>query len=239
MCESNLDYKVDQEVFMARVAEQAQLYEDMVNFMTQALSLKGADISSDERNLCSVAFKNLIAAKRSACRQITTLLQNSKYARYKTQLFKYRQSIQMQLVADCQRIINIVRSFVLTRRWCQGEAKAFFTKIIGDYSRYIAEITQDEKAKQEALKAYTEAGLVALGPCNSIRLGLALNLSVFYYEVVKDPCKAIDVADKALADAIGGVDELDEEDFKEAKGIIDLLKENLTLWKQGDCETDF
>ena len=59
---------------MARVAEQAQLYEDMVNFMTQALSLKGADISSDERNLCSVAFKNLIAAKRSACRQITTLL---------------------------------------------------------------------------------------------------------------------------------------------------------------------
>lgn len=82
--------------------------------------------------------------------------------------------------------------------------------MIGDYSRYIAEITQDEKTKQEALKAYTEAGLVALDPCNSIRLGLALNLSVFYYEVVKDPFKAIEVADKALADAIGGVDELDE-----------------------------
>merc|ERR1712146_41914 len=71
-----------------------------------------------------------------------------------------------------------------------------------------------------------------LNACNPIRLGLALNFSVFYYEVLNDHKKACELGEKALADALEKIDEVDEETFRDAKSIIELLKENLSLWKE-------
>jgi hypothetical protein len=65
--------------------------------------------------------------------------------------------------------------------------------MVGDYYRYIAETAQGDKfeqVKKEALQAYTDANAITLPPCNPIKLGLALNFSVFYYEVMKDHKKA-------------------------------------------------
>ena len=118
---------------------------------------------------------------------------------------------------------------------CAEEAKAFFVKMVGDYYRYIAENAKDaklEEVKQKALKAYNDAHGITLAPCNPIKLGLALNFSVFHYEVMKDHKMACELADKALQEALDKIDELEEEDFRDAKSIIELLKENLTLWKE-------
>ena len=118
---------------------------------------------------------------------------------------------------------------------CSGEPKAFFVKMVGDYYRYIAENAkgaQLEQVKQAALKAYNEANQIALPPCNPIKLGLALNFSVFHYEVMKNHKAACELADKALQEALDKIDELEEDDFRDAKSIIELLKENLTLWKE-------
>jgi len=122
---------------------------------------------------------------------------------------------------------------------CQDEAKAFFVKMVGDYYRYIAENAkgdQLEDVKQKALKAYDEANGIALPPCNPIKLGLALNFSVFHYEVMKNHKAACELADQALQEALDKIDELEEDDFRDAKSIIELLKENLTLWKEEDEE---
>ena len=122
---------------------------------------------------------------------------------------------------------------------CEGEAKAFFVKMVGDYYRYIAENARDaklEEVKEKALKAYTEANDITLPPCNPIKLGLALNFSVFHYEVMKNHSAACELADKALQDALDKIDELEEDDFRDAKSIIELLKENLTLWKEEEGE---
>ena len=73
--------------------------------------------------------------------------------------------------------------------------------MVGDYYRYIAETAQGdqlERVKGEALKAYDEASQITLPPCNPIKLGLALNFSVFHYEVMKDQKKACTLADEAL-----------------------------------------
>ena len=70
--------------------------------------------------------------------------------------------------------------------------------MVGDYYRYIAETAQGdrlENVKKEAQKAYIEANAIALPPCNPIKLGLALNFSVFYYEVLKDHKQACILAD--------------------------------------------
>ena len=128
----------------------------------------------------------------------------------------------------------MINSKVLSKS-CEGEPKAFFIKMVGDYYRYIAENAKGdnlEKVKQAALAAYNSANEINLPPCNPIKLGLALNFSVFHYEALKDHKSACDLADKSLQDALDKIDELEEDDFRDAKSIIDLLKENLTLWRE-------
>ena len=117
--------------------------------------------------------------------------------------------------------------------------------MVGDYYRYIAENAKDtklEEVKNNALKAYDQANGINLPPCNPIKLGLALNFSVFHYEVMKNHSQACKLADEALQNALDKIDELEEDDFRDAKSIIELLKENLTLWKEeeegGDNEID-
>ena len=71
----------------------------------------------------------------------------------------------------------------------------------GDYYRYIGEYTKEgedmKKIADEALKAYnlaTEKANKDLPTTNPIRLGLALNFSVFYYEIMNEPSKACEMA---------------------------------------------
>ena len=113
----------------------------------------------------------------------------------------YKGKIEGQLHADCEKIIKMINDHVLSSS-CADEAKAFFIKMVGDYYRYIAENCKDaakyEEVKQGALKAYDEANQIDLSACNPIKLGLALNFSVFNYEVLKDHKRACDLADNAL-----------------------------------------
>ena len=225
---------VEEHIFLARVAEQAERFEDMVDQLEKVMMEKGADVSSDERNLLSVAFKNLISSKRAACRTIAAIEQNPKYSKFSDALGSYKQSIETKLQGDCQRIVDMINKHVL-QKTCDGEPKAFFVKMVGDYYRYIAENAKGdnlEQVKQSALAAYNQANEITLPPCNPIKLGLALNFSVFHYEVMKNHKAACDLADKALQDALDKIDELEEDDFRDAKSIIELLKENLTLWRE-------
>ena len=131
-------------------------------------------------------------------------------------------------------MIEMINGKVLAKE-CAPEAKAFFVKMVGDYYRYIAENAKDaklEEVKNNALKAYDEANTISLPPCNPIKLGLALNFSVFHYEVMKNHSAACKLADESLQNALDKIDELEEDDFRDAKSIIELLKENLTLWKE-------
>ncbi len=80
---------VEENIFLARVAEQAERFEDMVDFLGKVLDAKGAYVSFDERNLLSVTFKNLISSKRPACRTIAAIEQKLKYPKYVTQSIKF------------------------------------------------------------------------------------------------------------------------------------------------------
>ena len=108
------------------------------------LDAKGGEVSSDERNLLSVAFKNLISSKRTAWRTISAIEQNPKYSKFADSLASYKKKIEEGLYKDCETVIELIRSKVLSTN-SSDEAKAFFVKMVGDYYRYIAETAQGDK----------------------------------------------------------------------------------------------
>ena len=81
----------------------------------------------------------------------------------------------------------------------------------GDYHRYLAEFAMGDKRKEsadkslEAYKAASEVAITDLAPTHPIRLGLALNFSVFYYEILNSPDQACHLAKQAFDDAIAGM----------------------------------
>ena len=99
---------VEEHIFLARVAEQAERFEDMVEFLKPVLDQKGGDNTSDERNLLSVAFKNLISSKRTAWRTISAIEQNAKYQKFADALAAYKRQIEQGLYKDCENIISII-----------------------------------------------------------------------------------------------------------------------------------
>merc|ERR1711862_796936 len=117
-----------------------------------------------------------------------------------------------------------------------GESKVFYQKMKADYYRYIAEFTDGDKkttAANNAKLAYEEAQKVAekdLAVTHPIRLGLALNFSVFQYEVLSAPDEACKMARTAFEDAIAELDNVAEDSYKDSTLIMQLLRDNLTLW---------
>merc|ERR1712056_69713 len=100
----------------------------------------------------------------------------------------------------------------LISKAANGESKVFYQKMKADYYRYIAEFTEGDaksKAAESARQAYQDAHSVAekdLAVTHPIRLGLALNYSVFQYEVLSNPDEACKMARTAFEDAIAELD---------------------------------
>ena len=144
---------VEENIFMGRVAEQAERYEDMVNFLTPVIVEKGANLTVEERNLLSVAFKNLVGSRRTAWRTISAIEQNPKYAHFADAIKSYKTKIEEELYKSCEDIVANIENNILGSN-PDNEAKAFFLKMIGDYYRYIAEAAQGPK-----LAAVTQCAL--------------------------------------------------------------------------------
>lgn len=106
----------------------------------------------------------------------------------------------------------------------------------GDYHRYMAEFASgdDRKAAAEnslvSYKSASDIAVTGLQPTHPIRLGLALNFSVFYYEILNSPDRACKLAKTAFDDAIAELDNLNEDSYKDSTLIMQLLRDNLTLW---------
>ena len=233
---------MERKIFMARVADQSERYADMVEFLKEIIDESPDDLTMDVKNLLSVGFKNLISAQRSAYKTVQAIEQNKKYAEYSSNCAEYKEKISKELETNCQKIINIVKDRCLAKAG-DDEAKVFYLKMIGDYYRYTAETATGDKlaeVTENARKYYEQATTAAktLKPYNSNKLGLALNYSVFHYELKNDSAKACSIAEEALNGARDEIDNMDNEEARDALSIIELLKENLDLWKEEEGGED-
>lgn len=224
-------------VYKAKLAEQAERYDEMVEAMKKVASLD-VELTVEERNLLSVAYKNVIGARRASWRIISSIEQKeeNKGAENKLEMIKqYRIQVENELKEICQDILNVLDKHLVPTAF-SGESKVFYYKMKGDYHRYLAEFAtgNDRKeAAQNSLIAYKDASDIAmneLSPTHPIRLGLALNFSVFYYEILNSPDRACQLAKSAFDFAIADLDTLSEESYKDSTLIMQLLRDNLTLW---------
>ncbi|KAL0327130.1 UNVERIFIED_CONTAM: Triose phosphate/phosphate translocator, chloroplastic [Sesamum angustifolium] len=224
-------------VYMAKLAEQAERYDEMVESMKKVAKLD-VELSVDERNLLSVGYKNVIGARRASWRIMSSIEQKeeSKGNESNVALIKgYRQKVEDELSKICHDILSVIdKHLVPSSR--SGEATVFYYKMKGDYYRYLAEFKTDQERKEaseQSLKGYEAASATAstdLPSTHPIRLGLALNFSVFYYEIMNSPERACHLAKQAFDEAIAELDTLSEESYKDSTLIMQLLRDNLTLW---------
>jgi len=221
-------------VELVRVSETAERYEDMCKFVRKLVEMKsekGEDLDVDERNLLSVAYKNVVGSKRASWRTLSGGFDDAD----EELLNKYKKLVEDELEAICNEVLEL-----LTKHLCKNvegngdETEVFYLKMCGDYYRYLSEFrTESEEIKSKAEEFYKKAMDVAeanLNETHPTRLGLALNFSVCYYEILKKPEKACDLAKKSFDAAIEKLDTLNDASYKDSTLIMQLLRDNLTLW---------
>jgi len=225
--------------FMARVAETAERYDDMTQFMRALVQATNgqSDLTVEERNLLSVAYKNVIGTRRAAWRTLNGE-ENKDNELAKT----YRTQLEAEMEAICKDVLNLLETIMVPfTKGKLNESQVFYLKMTGDYYRYLAEFSEGKGYDKKSASNYEEAMAVAsekLSPTHPIRLGLALNYSVCMYEILKEPKKACELAKKAFDDAISKLDQLDEASYKDSTLIMQLLRDNLTLWTSDEAQGD-
>ena len=216
----------------------------MVEAMKKVAEMK-VELTVEERNLLSVAYKNVIGARRASWRIVSSIEQReeSKGNEEHVKLIKpYREKVESELTKIADDVLAVLDKDLIPSA-STPESKVFYLKMKGDYHRYLAEFATGDARKtasDNALEAYKAASEISdkeLAPTHPIRLGLALNFSVFYYEIADNKDEACNLAKKAFDDAIAELDTLSEESYKDSTLIMQLLRDNLTLWTS-DMEGD-
>jgi 14-3-3 protein epsilon len=150
-------------VYMAKLAEQAERYEEMVEFMEKAVTAAGAgELTVEERNLLSVAYKNVIGARRASWRIVSSIEQKEESrgaAGHAAAAKGYRGRVEAELSTICAGILRLLDERLVPAA-AAVDAKVFYLKMKGDYHRYLAEFKTGAERKDAAdatLAAYQAA----------------------------------------------------------------------------------
>jgi len=148
---------------MAKLAEQAERYEEMVEFMEKVVTaVEGEELTVEERNLLSVAYKNVIGARRASWRIISSIEQKEESRGnedHVSVIRDYRSRIEKELSNICDGILKLLDSKLIPSA-VAGDSKVFYLKMKGDYHRYLAEFktgAERKEAAESTLTAYKSA----------------------------------------------------------------------------------
>ncbi|CAD6253620.1 unnamed protein product [Miscanthus lutarioriparius] len=233
----------EESVYMAKLAEQAERYEEMVEFMERvARSAGGAGggrsspwrsatcCPSPTRTSSAPAGRRGGSSPPSSRRRRAAGTRRTRPPSAPTAPRSRPSSPASATASSRCSTPHLVPSAGA------AESKVFYLKMKGDYHRYLAEFKSGAERKDaaestmNAYKAAQDIALADLAPTHPIRLGLALNFSVFYYEILNSPDRACNLAKQAFDEAISELDSLGEESYKDSTLIMQLLRDNLTLW---------
>lgn len=153
----------DVTVYKAKLAEQAERYDEMADCMKDLVRQVQDPLSVEERNLLSVAFKNAVGARRASLRIINSLeakQRNRSQTDYVEITAAYQSKVAAELSKICNDIIDLLSKHLLENVKEDAEANVFYWKMKGDYYRYLSEFSDEphKTSTTEAAKdAYTKA----------------------------------------------------------------------------------
>lgn len=174
---------------------------------------------------------------------------------------EYQLQLERELSSSAVELASLLESTML-KSVMSPEPQIFYRKLVGDFYRYLAEVSVPGAAvlpyatapasvpagqsastviplgyEKKSLEAYQVAMRLAtthLEATHPTRLGLCLNYSVLLYEVLKDKRSACELARAAFDQAIAKLDDLDESSYKDTTLLMQLLRDNITLWTAQD-----
>lgn len=251
--EASLGKLSDEELLsLSKTAEAAERYEDMCKLMRELCNRKSAKDevpTHDERNILSVAYKNVVGSKRASWRMLSHYSGDADGSL----LSEYKKIVEDELQEVCSSVLDLIKAPIDILKKIDGDAMTadqnedmvFYYKMGGDYSRYLAEFMQDTASKadveensQKMKQYYIDATAVAekLPPTHPTRLGLALNYSVCCFEILREQEMACRLAKDAFDTAIEKLDSLGDSSYKDSTIIMQLLRDNLTLWTSDNAD---
>ncbi|KAJ4478030.1 14-3-3 domain-containing protein [Lentinula aciculospora] len=236
-------------LLIAELAAEAERYDDVISQIKTIATQFDARLTNDERNLLSIAYKNKTNTLRNSWRIVDTLekMQASRTApgtttRQLTLIRQQRKKIERELANVCKDIVKLLEKQLLPAAK-PGEERVFYSKMKGDYYRYLAEFAHEVEREwyaDESLNAYKQAYRHAMSTLESVhptRLGLALNFAVFYHDVRKSPERACHLAKSAFDDAVMSLDSESSDTtmaqtIRDSLQILQLLRDDLVLWSK-------
>ena len=131
----------DEFIYMAKITEQTERFEDMIDAMNKVVQAN-ANLTVEERNLLSVAYKNTIGSRRTAWRALSSIEKKEEQKGSKNigLLKAYKAKVEEELNKYCNQILDLITNKLLVQA-DSAEAKVFYHKMKGDYYRYISEYT--------------------------------------------------------------------------------------------------
>lgn len=219
---------------MAKAAEKMERFGDMCQIMRELVkfvAMQRKELTSAERVLVGVAFKNTVGQLRGAHRMVWTSDQFSAAANH------YKNHIEAQLTTFCQTSLDLF-AMVNKASGLSTESRVFALKLQADFQRYLTEISLEEGAEaspasQRALDLYQHAMQLAeskLEATDPMRLGVAINYAVCCQVVFKDTKQACQLAKTAFNQSIAKLDEVEDDQYKDSTLLMQMLRDNLTLW---------
>ena len=220
-------------VYLSKLYEKAQRYEDMISAINDYIELD-PKLTKEERNILSAGYKNILYDKRENWKFLSSM--ERKEMKKKSKQVIYIQEIKNHIEKEIKKIVDNVHNIIdkhLIPNCEDNESKIFYMRLKADHYRYLCELSKEKEFLEKAEKIYKEAYHIAikeLPHINNERIGLCLNLALFYYEIKGDKNEGYKIAKNCFEESMKYLEDFQKFKSKEALMLIQLLKENLIFW---------
>ncbi|MBZ3875180.1 14-3-3 protein epsilon [Sciurus carolinensis] len=168
----------DQEdlVYQVKLADQAERYEEIAESMKKVAGMD-VQLTFEERNLPSVAYKIVIRARRVSWRIISSIEQKeeNKGGEDKLKMIReYWQMVETELKLICGDILDVLDKHLIPAA-NTGESKVFYYKMKGDYHRLAKAAFDDAIAELDTLseESYKDSTLIMQLLCDNLTLRIS------------------------------------------------------------------
>lgn len=223
------------------VALQAKRYTEAIRLFSEAIKDQPR-ITKAQRATLSLCYHRAISLPRNSLRTIIYEIEINEKRDWKEVVEKLsgiRRTLESEISKLCNSFIELIDTSLLSVS-DDTESVVFYTKLKGDYYRYLAEMRPEDDTSLMRAKNSYESAMRTVGDemriSDPVYLGLVLNFAIFQYELLNMKDEAIDRLDGSFNEAVRYLEELEEQDYAEATMILELMRDNISIWREERAE---